>query len=211
MVDFSIINAAATRTGNDPITALDEGSIVANVATNSYEEVVASELSLYPWKRASKTATLNRLDPDVHGDPAEPWTAAYALPSDFIDVRTVMVGGSTISYAVSGDTILTDASEDDVVVLHYIWRVDEVEWPPWFREGVIRRMEAMFLRAVGERYREAQARDEAADEQFQKARNRDSQSVPGRSPVGSPLLRARGGLVGPAGPYDPFGPSWPYR
>lgn len=208
-IDYSIINAAASRTGNDPITSLSEGTIVANIATNSYEEVVSSELSLYPWKRATKTASLNRLDPAIHGDPAEPWTAAYGLPTDFIDVRTVMVSGYPINYSVSGDTILNDANADDDVVLHYIWRVPELQWPPWFREGVIRRLEAIFLRGIGERYREAEARDKSADEQFNRARSRDSQSEPGRNPQRSPLLRARGGMAWPY--YLGNDPAWPYR
>jgi hypothetical protein len=121
--------------------------------------------------------------------------AAYQLPTDLIEIRTVKVSGYPINYEVHSRTVLCDAAEADEVILHYIWRVPESQWPAWFREGMIRRLEAIFLRAVGERYREAQARDKAADESFALARNRDSQSQTPRDPTISPTLRARSGQV----------------
>lgn len=195
IADLSVINAAATRTGSDPISviATDTGP-VAKIAQNNYEDAVKSELSVYPWKRATKIAQLTRLDPDVEGEPPEPWTAAYRLPTDLIDIRTVKVSGFPINYEVHGSTILCDAAESDDVILHYIWRVPEAQWPPWFREGMTRRMEAMFLRGVGERHNEADERDHAAKESFASARSRDSQSQTPRDPTQSPTLAARGGV-----------------
>lgn len=192
--DLTVINAAAGRTGNDPISSLTQGSIVANIANSNYEDSVKAELSVYPWKRATKIASLNRIDPDVMGKPPEPWTAAYQLPTDLMDIRTVKVAGCPLDYEVHGDKILCDASEADDVILHYVWRVPEAEWPPWFREGMIRRWEAILLRGVGERYREAEARDKAATDQFATARNRDSQSQTPRDPTRSPTLMARTGF-----------------
>jgi hypothetical protein len=202
--DLTVINAAATRTGNEPITALStDGGPIASIALNNYEDLVKAELSLYPWKRATKIAQLDRLDPDVEGEPPEPWTAAYQQPTDLMEIRTVKVAGYPINYEVHGDTILCDADEADEVILHYIWRVPEADWPPWFREGVTRRMEAVFLRGVGERYREAQARDDAAQEQFALAKNRDSQSQTPRDPMISPTLAARSGVYR-------RNPEWPW-
>lgn len=195
--NLTVINAAATRTGNDPVTTLRwDGSPVSQIALNNYEDAVKTELALYPWKRATKIVQLDRLDATVHGDPPEPWTAAYQLPTDdLIEIRTVKVAGYPIDYEVHSDKILCDAGEADEVILHYIWRVPESGWPGWFREGMIRRMEAMFLRGVGERANEAKARDKAADESFAKARNRDSQSQTPRDPTTSPTLAARSGTV----------------
>jgi hypothetical protein len=203
--NLDVINAAATRTGNQPVTAIssDDGS-VAQIALSNYEDSVKTELALYPWKRASKIIQIDRIDADVQGDPPEPWTAAYQLPDDLIEIRTVKVAGYPIDYEVHGDKILCDAGETDEVILHYIWRVPEADWPPWFREGMIRRWEAILLRGVGERAREAQARDEAADESFAKARNRDSQSQTPRDPMRSPTLEARGGSQWPR----PESPRW---
>lgn len=196
--DLAVINAALTRVGEEPITSLSSADIGAKIANENYELLVEGELSNYPWKRASKIEQLDRLDDDEAGDPPEPWTAAYQLPDDLVEIRTVKVGGSPIPYEVHGDTILCDAAEDDEVILHYIWRASESDWPAWFRLGIIYRCEAMFLRGIGERYREAEAADQRAEEQFAKARNRDSQSQPPRNPVASSTLAARRGTPGMA-------------
>jgi hypothetical protein len=192
-VDLSLINAAAGRTGNDPISILatDSGPIAA-VARTNYEDLIKAELSTTPWKRATKIASLNRIDADISGDPPEAWTAAYQIPTDMLELRTVKVSGYPIDYEVFSDKILCNAAAADDVVMHYIWRVPESDFPPWFREGIIRRLEAIFLRAVGERYREAEARDKAADDQLKLAKNRDAQSQTPRDPMVSPTLRARG-------------------
>lgn len=196
--DTSIINAAAGRTGNDTISVLETATgPVATIAQTNYENLVKAELSITPWKRATKVESLNRIDPDLAGEPPEPWTAAYQLPNGVLEIRTVKVAGQPINYEVFSSKILCNASESDDVVLHYVWRVPEGEWPPWFREGMIRRMEAILLRGTGERYREAQARDEAADEQFALARNRDAQSQTPRDAMSSPTLQARMGTPGP--------------
>lgn len=205
--DLSVINAAAGRTGNTSIASLTEGSVVANVASSNYEESVKAALASYPWKRATKIASLNRLDPDAEGVPPAPWGAAYQLPEDLIEIRSVGIGGHPIDYAVHGNKILCNTSANDDVVLTFLWRVPEAQWPAWFREGMTRRWEAILLRATGERYGEANSRDKAAEEQFALARARDSQSQTARDPVMSPTLRARGGYYSPFGNdvrYPPF-------
>lgn len=208
--DLTVINGAATRTGNEPVTTLaSDGGPVAKIALNNYEDSVKAELALYPWKRATKIVQLDRLDSATVGDPPEPWDAAYQLPDDFVEIRTVKVSGYHIDYEIHGDKILCNATTADNVILHYIWRVPEAQWPAWFREGMIRRWEAILLRGVGERANEALARDKAAEESFARARNRDSQAQTPRDPTISPTLQARSGLQYP---YDiGFGRAWPPR
>jgi len=191
--NLSIINAALVRVGHNTITSLNSSDVAAIIANATYEQVVNAHISVYPWKRASKIAQLSRLDEDEEGDPPEPWTAAYQLPDDLSEIRTVKVGGSVIDYEVHGDTILCDAAEADEVILHYVWRADEDDWPAWFQEGIIRTMEAVFLRGIGERYREAEVREEAAQAWWKTAKNRDSQSQTPRAAIPSPALEARRG------------------
>lgn len=194
--DLSVINAALTRTGSAPLSSLSGTSAEARIASQNYEKLVEAHLSVHPWKRASKAEQLSRLDEDEHGEPPEPWTAAYQLPTDLTEIRTVKVSGKPIPYEVHGDTILCDAAESDEVMLHYVWRAAEADWPPWFYEGMVRRCEAMFLRAVGERHAEAKERDGAADDWFMLAQNRDSQSQPPRNPIKPGALTARSGTPG---------------
>lgn len=191
--DLEICSAALTRSGSEPISSFSGTSAGAKIASENYEIVVLAKMAEYPWKRSSKIVELDRIDADVSGDPPEPWTAAYTLPSDLVDIRTVRVGGQNINYEVHGNTILCDAGESDNVILHYVWRQDEAYWPPWFVEGIVRQMEAIFLRGIGERYKEADARERAADDQFARSRHRDSQSQTARDPTTSPTLAARRG------------------
>lgn len=187
-----IINAAVTRTGSaEPISSLDGSGSVETIANANYEILVTGLLGEYPWKFASKIEQLDRLDPDTEGEPPEPWTAAYQLPTDILELKTVKVAGERIDYAVHGTTILCDAGEDDEVIAHYVWRATEDLWPPLFTEGVIRRLEAIFLRAVGERYSEASDRDEAAERTLIKAKLSDSQSQTPIDPTTSSTLEAR--------------------
>jgi hypothetical protein len=194
--DLTAINAALTRIGETPLTSLTSSSVAATISNENYERLVQAHLSVYPWKRASKIEQLNRLDPDVEGDPPEPWTAAYQLPTDLTEIRTVKVAGQPIPYEVHGDKVLCDASESDEVILHYVWRASEADWPPWFFEGIVRELVPIYLRGIGERYREAQvAAGEAAD-WWKTAKNRDSQSQTARAPQRSNTLSARTGTPG---------------
>lgn len=188
--DVSVINAALTRIGEEPITSLSSNSVAATIANQNYEVLVEAHMSVYPWKRASKIAELSRLDDDEYRIP-EPWTAAYQLPADLTEIRTVKVGGTPIDYEVHGDKILCDAAEADEVILHHVWRSAEADWPAWFREGIIRELEALFLRGIGERYREAEVRQDAAKEWWKTAKNRDAQSQTTRDPLRSTTLAAR--------------------
>jgi hypothetical protein len=194
MADFSVINAALTRIGEPPITSLTGASVGGQNRQSELRNGGRGPPVGLPVETGLKDRATGRLDPDEEGDPPEPWTAAYQLPTDLTEIRTVKVAGMAIAYEVHGDKVLCDAAEDDDVILHYVWRAAEADWPAWFREGITRTLEGVFLRGIGERYREAQARDEAAEDWWRVAKNRDAQSRR-RAPVGSPTLRARAGSV----------------
>lgn len=199
-LDLSLVNAALSRSGTaQPLTlsSLEGGGKAAELVKTNYEEMVTGALSEYPWKFATKIAELNRLDPAAAGDPPEPWTAAYQLPTDILDLRAIKVIGCAINYAVHGDKILCDAASSDHVIAHYLWRVPEVKMRPWFREMMIRRLEVLFLRGIGERYDEAKDREGDARVQWAVAKNRDSQEQPPQDPFVSPTLLTRLGFVYP--------------
>jgi hypothetical protein len=191
--DLSLINAALTRTGSAPVTNLDTDTTSGGqIAKQNYDEIVEAELAKYPWKFATKSGQLALIDADVHGAPPEPWVSAYQLPVDMLDIRAVTSAGLNLKYAVHGNTIVTSAAgDDDEVFASYIWRPAESAMPAWFREAIIVRLEALFLRGVGERFREAESRDEAAERALMRAKLRDSQSQTPREVFTSPTLEAR--------------------
>lgn len=190
-VDFTYINTALTRTGNAAITSLEDGTIGADIAAENYETIVKAELSNHPWKRAKKYAVLSLIDSDDIGEPPAQWDYAYQLPGDFVDIVTVRVAGIPIDYALGGDLLFADYDDNSTLEIEYVWRIPELWFLPWFAEGLTRRLEAVFLRSIGERYREAALRDKAADEQFARGRNRDSQQEPPKDRLTSTTLAAR--------------------
>lgn len=187
-----IVNAALTRTGDDPITSFDEGTVQAAVASANYDEIVNAILSGYPWKFASRQFELSQLD----ATPDLPWTHAYQMPADVLDLRVVEAQGAPIDYEVMSDKILT--LWEPPLLAKYTYRLEEPFWPKYFRGAVIAALEPIFLRAIGERYDEAATRDKRAVNLMAIARNRDSQSQTPRQPMDSPILRARGGFWPPS-------------
>lgn len=193
--DLSLLNAALTRTGSEPISSLTDGSAAAQIANASYEAVVLAELARSRFKLPTKFEQLSLIDEDEQGAPPDEWEYGYTLPTDLVKIRTLKVDGEPIPYEQMGRIVFCNYGSDSEVICHYLWRLPESWFAPEFAEGIIRRMEAIFLRGIGERFDEAQARDAAADEQLAFARSSDSQGQTPQDPVRSPTLNARGGYV----------------
>jgi hypothetical protein len=193
---FDLISAASTRTGNDPVTSFTDGTTEANIAAANYQILVDAELSKYRWHFATKFEVMNVLDADVHGDPPEPWLYSYQLPDDVWELRTVKSGGEPIAYEKMRNKVFADVGTEAAVYAHYLWRVPESSWPPYFQEYIVQRLEALFLRGIGERYDEAEARKkEALNVTLPEAKRMDAQSQTPVNPVRSPTLDARRGVV----------------
>ncbi|MCA1831230.1 MAG: hypothetical protein LC750_00520 [Actinobacteria bacterium] len=193
------INAALTRTGNDPLTTLEGGSPAQKIATANYELIVKELLCAYPWRWATKAKTLVMLD----GTPDLPWAYAYQIPNDILHIRVATVSGYPLDYERQGNKLLCNAGNTQDVVLIYTYSVEESLWPQTFAEAVIQRMEAVFLRGIGERYQEADEREKSAKVQLQQAKREDAKGRSPRDVWTHPLLAARGGITA----YPPI----PYR
>jgi hypothetical protein len=194
VLDLTFVNAALTLTGNDAITEFD-GSPGGQIAERNYANLVRSALSSYPWRWASKTATLNM----IAGEVDEPWLYGYQLPGDLKHLSVVTVNGAPIDYEVQGSVLLCNIDTGADVIAKYIWAVPEGSWPPEFGEYITMRLEAMFLRGIGERFREAEARESAAQRKLAECRNIDSKRRTSRNPMTSPTLAARGAAGEAAG------------
>lgn len=186
---FDHINAALTRTGDPTITTLNDGTAGSNIAGANYALIVKAALTGYPWRWATKTAGLVA----ITGDPDPPWTYAYQLPGDLYVLRVVTVEGFPIDYEQQFNKVLCDYGTDADVVAKYTWNVPELYWPGTFAEAIIQQLEALFLRGVGERYEEAEARAKDALRTMQLAKLEDSKRASPRDPFRSPTLNARRG------------------
>lgn len=189
-LDLSLINAALTRGGNNPITTLNDGTPGGNIAGQNYDLIVKTALTSYPWRWATKTATLVA----ITGDPDPPWLKAYQLPGDVLFLRVVTVLGYPIDYEQQFNKLLCDYDTSVAVIAKYTWNVPESYWPADFGEAITQALEALFLRGVGERYDEAEARSKDAARTLQAAKTADSKKASPRDPFVSGTLAARGGI-----------------
>jgi hypothetical protein len=181
-----IINAAISRQNGVTITAGD-GSKEAILFDLNYEQIVTSELSGPSWKFARKVQLLSAL-PDAPAD--TDWDFALQLPSDLIMLRSLIVDGQPIEYEVGpNSTVLADKNEDVYAVFTY--RAPEDNWPPDFKEGIIRRLEAVLLSSDERGGALMAERNEAADDKFAQARRTHAQEEAPKDPYSYPLVSVR--------------------
>jgi hypothetical protein len=187
--NIDIVNAALTRQGLQPITSFTQAGDEAKVANANYEMLVEKELASYRWRWATTTKHLNRLDAELPDGSS--WTDVYQIPSDILLVRGVSSYGLVSDFEQQSDKLLGAIGEDNDAVLSGVWRAPEAEWQKLFREGMIQRLEALFLRAIKEEYQAAKDRDKDADAIFRRAYLLDAQGSTPRDPYESSTLRAR--------------------
>lgn len=192
------INAALTRIGNDPLTTLEGGSPAQKIATANYEKLWKGLLAGYPWRWATKTAMLAAIEGTVD----LPWLYAYQLPTDLLHLRVVTVGGLPVEYERQSNKLLCNVDNTQDLILVYTYEVAESLWPETFAEAVIQHLEAMFLRGIGERHQEAEAREKSAKVQLQLAKREDAKSRSPRDAWVHGVLAARNGTAAyPALPW----------
>lgn len=199
MTDLSLINAALTRTGNDPITSLSDGTTESVVAAQNYAEIVGQMLGDYPWRFCTTQQALNLLVER----PPEPYLYSFQLPNDVLLLRDLRQCGEPIEYQQVGQTVQTRTKPSDAdpvgtaIVATVTFLKPEASWPHYFRKIVVIKLEALFLRAIGERYAEADARDAKVDpvsgSEWRTACNRDAQQARVINPWHTPILGVHGG------------------
>lgn len=177
--NITIINAALSRTGNNQITSLTDGSTEAEIMAANYEEVVLEELDEYFWSFATKEKALNKL---VWTSTNE-WAYRYQAPSDILAIKRVFQNGLPVKYERNGSYIYCDADNtNNPVYMEYVVRISEENWPPKFRAAIIKRLEALCLRALNEDYDKADTRENNAEIGVRRARNRDANNKSPRRP-----------------------------
>jgi hypothetical protein len=184
---LSLVNAALSATGNERIQTFDDGTAQAVVASENYERIVRAEMA-YPWTWNVATRRLAQ----ITTPPDAPWEYAYQIPTDVLDVQRVLQADVSATWERWADKILTDSDNtDDYLIAVCRTRPDERLWPADFANGIVLRLEALFLRALSEEYGKADARDGEAEKVLKLARNADAKRRTPRSPLKNTLLTAR--------------------
>ena len=136
---IDICSCALVKVGTQPISSFTENSAEAQVATQLYEPTLQALLSAYPWRFALQQKELPRLAQNPDAD----YTYAYALPNDFL--RAISAGtshrGKGILYRIYQNQLHSDSEN---VILTYISRPLEENFPPFFTQLLILKLAEEF-------------------------------------------------------------------
>jgi hypothetical protein len=157
--------------GADSISSFTANTPEAKVANALYEDIVQSSFASHRWRFAARQQTLVRLD----GEPTGRFDASYHIPSSCVTVVAVTVNDHPIKYDIYQNKILCDEAESATLVLDYIDRASESDWPSYFTTAVEFLLAGTFAVTLARDASLAQLMDAKAQELFVKARNIDSQ------------------------------------
>lgn len=173
---IALSSRALLKLGADTIASFEEGTAEAEVAANLYPSTRDALLSAHPWSFASAQSVLAKLS----ATPVADFSAAFQLPADFL--RALSAGpsgrGRGIDYRIAERRLHANT---DPVVLSYIFRPDEFDFPPFFDQVLITRLAAEFCIPLTESTSRSESLHKLADLEFRRAKTIDSQQdTPGR-------------------------------
>ena len=122
---IDICSRALILIGADPITSFEDDTTEALVASNMYEDIARSQLSLMRWRFATEQAELAALV----DEPTGRFDTAHQLPADVLMVNAITVSDQPINYTIYGDKVFSDVSPTQTVIADYIYRAGEEDWP----------------------------------------------------------------------------------
>lgn len=173
---IALCSRALLKLGANSIASFDEGTAEAEVAANLYPPLRDALLSSHPWSFATGQVQLARLV----ATPVADYDHAFQLPADFLRALSAGVEGrgQGITYRIAERRLHTDAED---VVLTYIFRPDELEFPPFFDQALIARLAAEFCIPLTDSTTRSEALYKLAENEFRRAKQIDAQQdTPGR-------------------------------
>ena len=186
--DIALASRALIRIGAAPVASFDDGTAESEIAGALFGPVRDALLSAYGWSFALGQAALTPLE----APPVADYSRAFALPSDFLRALSAGTGGRGrgVSYRIARGALHSQA---DDVMLTYIFRPAEEEFPPYFDAALIARLAAELTIPVTENTSRAEAMFRLAEREYERARQIDAQQdTPGRIEDFS-LINAREG------------------
>lgn len=174
--DIALASRALIRIGAAPVSSFDDGTAESEIAGALFGPVRDALLSAYSWSFALGQMALNQRETP----PVADYAHAYELPSDFLRALSAGTGGKGrgLNFRIARNTLHTNASG---VLLTYIFRPEEEEFPPYFDAALIARLAAEFCIPLTENTSRAEAMHRLAAFEFDRARQIDAQQdTPGR-------------------------------
>tara|TARA_B100000575_G_C23045960_1_gene602068 strand:- start:16 stop:645 length:630 start_codon:yes stop_codon:yes gene_type:complete len=187
--DIEVAQRAMVLVGMNPLSTFTEATDEALVMNTTYEDIVQDCLAQHNWNFATGQKQLPRLS-DV---PLDRWSAAYALPTEpaVVQVQTVTVDSVVQQYDIYEKYLYINADINDDVILSYIFRPATSQWPPAFTLWVVYRLAGILALSVIRKGDIANSYATLAENQFRRAKSRDSQQTSTQSINLSRFTRVR--------------------
>lgn len=186
--DIALASRALIRIGAAPISSFNDGTAESEIAGALFAPVRDALLSAYGWSFALGQVRLTQLQ----AEPVADYRYAFALPTDFLRALSAGTGGRGrgVNYRVARGALHTNVDE---IMLTYIFRPEEEEFPPYFDAALMARMAAELTIPLTENTSRAEAMFRLAELEYERARQIDAQQdTPGRIEDFS-LINAREG------------------
>lgn len=168
--NVELCSAALVKLGAASISSFDDGTTEADVAKTLYEVVRDGLFGNHPWSFATAHAELSQLP----SDPITDFDYAFQLPDDFI--KALSAGdeerGRGAIYQIVGREVHTNYEE---LLLVYIKRADEADFPTYFVSALINRLAAEFCLPLTENATRSELLFKLADTELRLAKLIDSQ------------------------------------
>lgn len=167
---IDLCSLALLKIGANSIASFDEGTAEAELAANIYHSVRDALISAHPWNFALTQQTLAKLAIQ----PVADFANAFQLPADCLRVHSAGPEGRGrgLEYRISERHLHTNA---EVVVLTYLYRPKEVDFPPFFEMALIARLAAEFCIPLTDSTSRWEGLRKVAEQEFRRAKLIDSQ------------------------------------
>ncbi len=167
---IELCSSALIKLGADGISSFEDGTAEARVAVRLYPLVRDAMLSAHPWSFATKQVDLARLA----STPITDFTYAYQLPNDFLNALSAggHGRGRGFVYQIVNRQLHTNPAS---VVLTYIFRPSEGDFPAYFVPALVTRLAAEFCLPLTEDTSRADRFTRLADDELRLAKLVDSQ------------------------------------
>lgn len=174
--DVALTSRALIRIGAAPITSFDDGTAQSEIAGALFGTSRDALLSAYAWSFATGQVELTQLETDPIAD----YDYAFQLPTDFLRAFSAGTGGKGrgLNFRISRGALHTNAQQ---VILTYVFRPEEEEFPPYFDQALIARLAAEFTIPITESTSRAKTMFSLAENEYERARQIDAQQdTPGK-------------------------------
>jgi hypothetical protein len=170
VTSIDLCSRALVKIGASSISSFDEGTAEAHVAASIYPAIRDGLLSAHPWNFALAQRRLAKLA----ASPIADYESGFALPEDSLRIISAGAGarGRGLAYRIQQRTLYTNAED---VVLTYVFRATEADFPPFFNLALIDRLAAEFCIPLTDSTSRWAGLYKIAEDELRRARLTDAQ------------------------------------